>query len=175
MRIVTKLSVIVFAVGLISVMIAGTGFCQERRSDGEIMGLMMATDRNEIAAAQQAQSKKISVDVEAYAKMIQSEHTADLNKYMDLAAKLNINVPGTTGTVSRAKGVKDRALLMTKNGTDYERGYLADMIKGHMETLDLIDQLSKDAQSPDLKAQLSSTKSSVQMHLDKARDLQTKL
>jgi putative membrane protein len=110
-----------------------------------------------------------------YAKMIETEHQADLDKYQALSEKAGITPPSTAGAVLRTKGAANLAMLMPRNGPGYDKAFVDAMVTDHSQDLDLIDRdLMKDAQNADLKAQLTETRSHVAMHLDKARELQTK-
>lgn len=166
----TRWKFMLLAIGLIALMAVPKVFADDKKTDGEILGILMAGDKNEIAAAKQAQSKSIRGPVMDFAKMLETDHTNNLSDLESLSAKDNIKPAG--GTALRAKGAAMMASLMVKDGIDYENSYLEDMIKDHTEDLDMIDNdLMKDVQNPDLKAQLSKTRDVVSKHLDKAKTL----
>jgi putative membrane protein len=165
---------IILAIGLAAVFVVPkAASADDKKTDGEIIGLMMAADKDEIAAAKQAQSKSIRTPVDDYAKMLEKEHTDDLNKWEALSTNTGIKPPATAGTALRAKGTAMLAMLTLKNGIDYENGFLDAMIKDHTDDLSLIDNdLMKDVDNPQVKSQLSDTRTHVSAHLDKAKELQ---
>jgi putative membrane protein len=150
-------------------------YADDQKTDGEIVGILMASDKNEIAVAQQAEGRNLSPEVMDFAKMLETEHQDDLNTLQTLSQKEGIQPPATAGMVIRAKGAKNLAMLMPQNGKDYEKSFVNAMVQDHIEDLDLIDKdLMKDVHNPALKAQLADTRSHVAMHLDKAKQLQVK-
>jgi putative membrane protein len=64
--------------------------------------------------------------------------------------------------------------LSAKSGADFDKAYIADMVKGHTKMLKLMkgEESSKDA---DLKDFATKTSDTVQTHLSKAEDIQKTL
>ena len=57
-------------------------------------------------------------------------------------------------------------------GAKFEKAYLTEMVRGHQKTLGKLKGAEKSAKNAELKALLGDISSSVQMHLDKAKELQ---
>jgi putative membrane protein len=171
MKNVIKFNVVMLVLGL--ALVGGKVFADDAKSDSEILGILMAGDRNEIASAQQAQGKDIAPEVMNYAKMIEQEHKADLDKLEALSKKIGVEPTLGAQATQRVKGLKVLAMLTPVNGKDFEKKYIDAMVQDHTEDLNLIDtDLSKDVKNPELKAQIAETRSHIAMHLDKAKQLQ---
>lgn len=143
-------------------------------TDAEALAWVMAVDNNEINAAQEAQKKKISQPVMDYAKMLEKEHSDNLQKTRDLSQSMN-ETPAETQAVEdlKAKGNDMLSSLSPKDGMDFEKNYIDAMVKGHTEALSMLDnQLIPNAKSQDLKNHLTETRQHVAMHLDRAKELQ---
>jgi putative membrane protein len=70
------------------------------------------------------------------------------------------------------KGAGELAMLVPLTGDTFAAAYLAAMIKGHTEVLDMIDnQLLKRAAHEAVKAHLTDTRASVAKHLAAAKQL----
>lgn len=142
-------------------------------TDAEVLSFVAAVDVNEILAAAQAESKKISQPVMDYAKMLHTEHGDNMAKTLQLGQTINVT-PSDTKNVDalKKKGAAELATLVPLDGKDFETAYLDAMIKGHTEVLAMIDnQLLKTAKNDALKAHLTETRGHVAMHLDQAKKL----
>ncbi len=142
-------------------------------TDAEVLGFVFAIDINEILAAEQAETKKISQPVMDYARMLHTEHGANADKTLKLGKAINVT-PSDTKAVDAltVKGAGELATLVPLNGKDFETAYLDAMIKGHTEVLDMIDnKLMKTAKNEKLKSHLTETRALVAMHLEQAKKI----
>jgi predicted outer membrane protein len=57
-------------------------------------------------------------------------------------------------------------------GIKFEKAFLTEMVRGHQKTLGKVKGAEKSAKNAELKALLGDISASVQMHLDKAKELQ---
>jgi putative membrane protein len=122
----------------------------------------------------EAGKKKLSQPVADYAKMLHMEHGMNLEKSLMLGQKLDVTPTETTAVDKlRVKGAGELAMLVPLEGEKFAVAYLAAMIKGHTEVLDMIDsQLLKRAADEAVKAHLTETRGSVAKHLAAAKQLQ---
>ena len=142
-------------------------------TDAEVLAFVNAVNVNEILAAAEAQKKKISGPVMDYAKMLHTEHGANMAKTNQLGLKISVT-PSITKEVDAVmrKGAGELATLIPMDGKDFETAYLDAMIKGHMEVLSMIDsKLLTNAKNEALKAHLTETRGHVAMHLEQAKKL----
>ncbi|WP_241093091.1 DUF4142 domain-containing protein [Xanthomonas bonasiae] len=144
---------------------APEGAARASSGDDIALGLLGAVDKNEIAAAKQAQEKKVTGAVLEYAKMMEKEHSENLEKTKALGTLAE------TPDVKQleTKGEQELTTLGQKSGKDYAAAYIDAMIAGHKEALQLIDtQMMAAASTEPVKAHLTETKTHVEQHLAKA-------
>lgn len=143
--------------------------------DGEILGFVGAVDENEVLAAAEAQKKKISGPVLDYAKMLHKEHGRNVADTLKLGQKIGVT-PLETPAVDklRVKGASELAALIPLDGDQFASAYIAAMVKGHAEALDMIDnQLLKNARNDAVKKHLTETRRHVDRHLQEAKKIQS--
>jgi len=144
---------------------APEGAARASSGDDIALGLLGAVDKNEIAAAKQAQEKKVTGAVLEYAKMMEKEHSENLEKTKALGTLAE------TPDVKQLenKGEQELTTLGQKSGKDYAAAYIDAMIAGHKDALQLIDtQMMAAASTEPVKAHLTETKTHVEQHLAKA-------
>jgi putative membrane protein len=136
--------------------------------DDIALGLLGAVNENEIAAAKQAQEKKVSGAVLDYAKMMEKEHSENLEKTKSL---------GTLSSASEVQLVKDHgaqeaATLDSKSGKAYAAAYIDAMVAGHQDALSMIDnKMLPAATSEPVKQHLTDTRKHVEAHLKRAQEI----
>jgi predicted outer membrane protein len=139
--------------------------------DSLALGLLAAVNEHEIAAGQQAESKKVSAPVLAYAQMMIKQHGENLAQTKAL---------GTLASTPEVQAMKDKGkseldALGQKSGKDYETAYIDAMVNGHTEALGLIDgRLLSLASTGPVKDHLTATRGHVVTHLEEAKKLQAK-
>jgi len=142
-------------------------------SDGEILGFVIAVDDNEVLAGAEARKKKISARVKEYAKMLHEAHGKHLVDSMMLGQRIGVT-PLDTPAVDklRVKGAGELAMLVPLDSEKFERAFLAAMVKGHTEALEMIDnQLLTAADNETLKKHLRETRGHIAHHLEEAKQL----
>lgn len=146
-------------------------------SEGDALGMVIAVDEHEIAAAEQARSKNVGAPVMAYADMMTKEHTANMEKARGLEGSANVQI-GTGPQVGslRTESENARNRLGAMEGQDYERAYVEEMVNGHQRTLTMLDsQLIPGAQNEAVRTFLTQTRDAVAKHLEAARQLQAQV
>ncbi len=137
--------------------------------DSVVLGMLGAINQHEIDAAKQAEIKKVSAPVMAYAKKMVAEHGKNLEKTKSLGTLAN------DADIQKMKMTQkdDLAALGKKSGKAYEDAYVDAMVAGHTEVLATIDtKLMPMATSAAVKAHLTDTRAHVATHLDEAKALQ---
>jgi putative membrane protein len=145
--------------------------------DAEVLSLIQTIDQHEIQAAQAAEKKQnIDSKVSDYAKMMEKEHTKNLDKDQKIAQKANIQVADTPAvTTQRSKGMDELTRLNALDGAQFAGAYIGAMIADHQEALTLLDSQSDKIQNQDLKKHVSETREHVEHHLKKAQQIQDQL
>jgi putative membrane protein len=146
-------------------------------NEGDALGMVIAVDEHEIAAAEQAKSKNVSAPVAAYADMMIKEHTAHMEKARALEGSAKVQI-GTGPQVAslRTDSEAARNRLANMQGQDFERAYVEEMVNSHQKTLTMLEsQLVPAAQNEALRTFLTQTRDTVAKHLEAARQLQTQI
>ena|ERR1041385_6144175 len=155
---------------------AGSVLAMTSNPDGEVLGLIQAIDSNEIKAAQEAKDKNLDRKVADYAKMMEKEHSKNLDRDEKLAQKTNIQ-PVETAQVQnlRTQGADELSRLSPLQGAQFATAYIAAMVKDHSDALALIDAQKDSVQNKDLKKHVTATRDHVAKHLDEAKKIQDQL
>lgn len=145
-----------------------------KAADAEIIATVATIDVNEVLAAAQAGTKKISQPVLAYAKMLHEAHGANMGKGLMLGQQIGVTPANTAAVEALAvKGAGELAAIVPLDGTAFESAYLAAMVKGHTEVLSMIDgKLAASANNEGVKKHLTESRAAVAAHLEQAKSLQ---
>jgi putative membrane protein len=149
----------------------------QKKTDGQIISILVALNNNEITGAQDAQQKTTNHSVKRYASMLQREHTKNLDKTLKLSQELGIApVPTSTANMLMRDGKKEVKTLAPLTGNNFDVAYINDMVKDHTAALKLIDtNLLKNVSNPALKSQIERTRPHIAAHLVKAQKIQQQL
>jgi putative membrane protein len=116
----------------------------------------------EVEMGKMAQAKGQSDGVKKFGARMVAEHGNANNELMALAAKKGVKL-------STAKP------KMEKIGANFDKEYMADMIKDHQKDLAEFQGAAKDATDPDVKKFAEKGSKMVQKHLKLAQETQSKL
>ncbi|MDQ3336600.1 MAG: DUF4142 domain-containing protein [Myxococcota bacterium] len=149
----------------------------EMMGDAEVLGFLVAINENEILAAAEAEMKKPRAEVLAYAAMLQKEHAMNDEQTMMLGKKIKIQPVETTAVDNlRVKGAKELGMLVPLAADEFATAYIAAMVKGHAEVLEMIDnKLMPAAKNAGIKAHLTKTRGQIAKHLEEAKRIQAGL
>lgn len=143
-------------------------------NDGEILAQLIAIDENEVHAAQLAEKKDLSGPIESYAKMIREDHGRNINDTEKLADRLNLDLKkGDPVDAIHTDGEQMLGRLDDVKGDQFGGSFLTEMISGHRQALDKLDDFIRMAQNPDVKQHLQATRQRVAFHLKEAERLQS--
>jgi putative membrane protein len=124
----------------------------------------------EVEAGKLAQEKGSSQDVKDFGAMMVKDHTQNNADLMALAKTKSVDVSDKLDSMHQ--GMIDN--LSAKSGADFDKAYIAAMVKGHTKMLKLMKG-EKSSSDADLAAFATKTSDTVQMHLTKAEDIQKTL
>lgn len=143
-------------------------------NDGEILAQLIAIDENEVHAAQLAEKKDVGGPIESYAKMIREDHGRNINDTEKLADRLNLDLKkGDPVDTIHTDGEHMLDRLDDVKGDQFGSTFLSEMISGHRQALDKLDDFIRMAQNPDVKHHLEATRQRVAFHLKEAERLQS--
>ena len=150
-----------------------TGSAQTQK-DGEIIAILIAVDKNEIAAAKEALKKETTSAIKQYAQMLKTQHTQNLNETLKLSKQIDIAPIDTATVISlQQDGAKGLVTLSSLKGKDFEKAYINAMVTGHTDVLKMIDDdLLKNVSNPSLKKFLLATRPHIESHLLQGKTIQ---
>ncbi len=152
----------------------GTSANEENAADAEVLACLVAVDMNEVLAAAAAGKMKMSQPAMDYAKMLHEAHGKHMTETMKLGMEIDVT-PVITEEVAakQKKGAGELAVLVVLEGEAFEKAYIAAMVKGHTEVLEMIDaKLIPATKNDKLKEHVTMTREHIAKHLEKAKALQ---
>jgi len=150
-------------------------------SDAGVVAKFTVADSGEIKLARLAQTKATNPEVKSYARMLVTDHSAHLRELAALKQKASSSAEwkssdtlstATTPDKQAAEDAFTQFNAMTK-GAEFDTAFVNHMVMDHEKVLS--EAQSAQPQNADLKALLDKTVPTLQKHLDKAKELQTKL
>jgi putative membrane protein len=144
--------------------------------DGEIIAFLIAANEHEVAAANDASQKKSDPKVGDFAQMMNKDHSQNLEETRKLSDSQNIQPSDTPAiTKMKAEGQAEMTKLSSLQGANFDKAYMAAMVKGHTDVLNHIDRYMKTATNPQLQSHLKATRDAVANHLAEAKKVQASL
>jgi putative membrane protein len=124
----------------------------------------------EVDAGKMAQEKGSSQDVKDFGAMMVKDHTQNDEDLTALAKTKGVETPSTLDSMHQ----KMVDSLSSKSGPAFDKAYINMMVKGHTNMLMLMKKEESSSDS-DLKGFATKTSDTVQMHLTKAKDIQSSM
>jgi putative membrane protein len=130
------------------------------------------SDMFEVAAAKVAVERSTNADAKAFANKMITAHTETTAQLKALLVSHKDVVPPAT-LDNRHQGMLDE--LRGAKAEDFDGRYMAQQVDAHKEALILMQGYAKDGDDPKVKSFANKTAGAVQMHLNMAEKLDTKL
>jgi len=121
----------------------------------------------EVQLGQMAAERAMNPEVQRFGQRMVTDHTKANQELMALAQSKNISIPKATDK----KHQKTAGALAKKQGADFDREYMRDMVKDHEKAVQLFSTAAKEGQDADIKAFANKTLPTLQEHLQMARQL----
>ena len=102
-------------------------------------------------------------EVRNFGKRMVTEHTMANNELIQLAQGKGVTLP------------KQKPKMEKFSETNFDKQYMADMVKDHQKDLAEFQSEARNGSDPDLKKWAAKTSTMVQLHLNSAREIQSKL
>ncbi len=125
----------------------------------------------EVSLGQMASSKASNPDVKAFGDRMVTDHTRLNDELKQFAQSKGVTLPA--GVDQASKDTADK--LSKASGKDFDKSYIADMVKDHEKDVKEFEKQSKDAKDPDLKAWVTKSLPTLQDHLKMAKEAKAKL
>jgi putative membrane protein len=150
------------------------------QTDLEILAKLHEANLMEIEMGRMAKEQGKHKDVKGFGKDLIKDHEKADEKGNKLAKKHNVTIPNAMPADEAEKAKKEEhAQMMTKlrslSGAEFDREFATGMVKGHQDTLMMIDQSMTSAESDDMRKLLDDVKPTIQRHLEKAQKLVEKV
>ncbi len=145
-------------------------------SDAQFAGVLQTINQGRIQEAQLGQSKASSPEVKRFAREMVTSHRTAQNKESALFSRLQITP--TDSTVSdqlKADTQSDISSLQSMRGKEFDRSFIDSQVRYLNNSLELIDRMTPDVKSSDLKAELQKVRTKVDAHLQDAERVQANL
>jgi putative membrane protein len=125
----------------------------------------------EIDMARIALQKTQNPEVKDFANMIEKDHTNALEDLTDLMRDKAMSQPNLLSPEAKADIEKMTAL----SGAEMDREFANTMVADHEKAIGMFRDMANIAQSPDVKKYAEKLIPELEMHLEKAQRLQSKL
>ncbi len=140
----------------------------------------------EIAAGKVAEERGTNEEIKGYGRQLVEDHEAADRKVVEFATKNNILLttsapaapaagtaePGPAPVALDASSKQKVAKLKALKGARFDRGFVTAMQKGHEEALQLLETSKDKVDQPEFDALLTDLQTSVERHLEHAKQLQ---
>lgn len=121
----------------------------------------------EVMLGETAQNKGTDPKVKEFGQMMVTDHTKANEELKALAAGKNITLP--TGLNEETQKTVDD--ISSKSGKDFDKAYLAQMVKDHEKTVSLFEDGQKNVKDADIRAFIDKTLPVLQSHLEHVKSL----
>jgi putative membrane protein len=140
-------------------------------ADNDFMTKAAQGGLSEVNMGNMAASKATNADVKAFGNRMVTDHSKANDELKQLAATKGVVLPGDVS----AEQKKTMDSMSSKNGKDFDKAYMDDMVKDHEKDVKEFEKASKSAKDADLKAWATKTLPTLQEHLKMAKDTQKKV
>lgn len=140
---------------------AGDKFMNEAAQGG-----MMEVKMGDLAAA-----KAANAEVKAFGKMMVEDHGKANNDLKELAAKKDVELPKEMNSSQQA----DYEKLSKLSGAEFDKEYVAIMVKAHDKDNDAFQEQAEDAEDAGLKAFAAKYAPVIKSHYEKITAIRDKM
>lgn len=149
----------------------------EQLTGGQVLHVVKTINDGEIAEATLAQQKATTTGARDYAEHMISDHGTANQRLTTLAQQKGLVL--TDNPVSQQLKAAADAMATAAaalSGSAFDEKYIADQVAMHQSALTVIDQrLLPSTTDADMRAELTTTRASVAMHLTHAQELAAQL
>jgi putative membrane protein len=121
----------------------------------------------EVELARIAQTKASSDEVKNFAVRLEQDHSKANDELKQIAQQKGINVP----YAADHKQMREMKKLEKTSGADFDRRYMAEMVRDHEKDLKKFNDEAKNAKDSEVKAFAEKTAQVIEQHLEMARKI----
>ncbi len=146
-------------------------------NDAQIAAIVVTANQVDIDAGQFAAGKTKSKDVQAFARLMVTDHGGVNKMAVDLVTRLKVTPQDNPTAQGLQKGGDDNlAQLRRLDGAAFDKAYVAHEVVYHQAVLDALDKvLIPSAANAELKALLVKVRPAIAAHLQHAKQLESEL
>lgn len=146
-------------------------------TDPQIAAIVVTANQVDVDAGKLAKSRSQSREVQAFAQLMVTDHSAVNHAATELVHKLNVKPePSATSDSLKKGGEENIARLRKLKGSAFDAAYVRNEVEYHEAVLDALDRtLIPGAKNEELKALLIKVRPAFVAHLEHARHLQAQL
>jgi putative membrane protein len=141
------------------------------QSERDFMMEAAQADLAEIDMAQVALQNSGTGDVKDFANMIKSDHTSALEDLTELMKDTNVPQPKSIPVELQ----QDISRMRSLTGGEFDREFVNMIVSEHQKVIEMFRDQQSTAQNQDVKKYVEDTLPRLEMHLEKAQRLQTKV
>jgi putative membrane protein len=142
-------------------------FSQINDADAGAMKKLAWHNLAEIEAGKLAASKAESPRVKEFGQRMVDDHGKMLEDLRKLATTKGVQLPDRVGMREQAEMMK----LKTASGSDFDRRFMAQMVKDHEKDVQETADLAAKAQDAEFKSAVQQANGKIKEHLQLARDV----
>jgi putative membrane protein len=147
----------------------------EAYSDANAVAFIQTVNTGEIEAAALAKTKATRAEIKAFARQMETDHTAMKNEVAQTAQRLGLSTTATDEDVLEEHQETMRELTDAKAGDEFDDRFIDEQVEAHKEALDEIDDAIERTQNAEFKALLQKARGAVDGHLARAQELDRKV
>ena len=146
-------------------------------TDPQIAGIVVAANQIDIDAGKAAKSRSKNKQVQEFAQLMITDHTAVNKQAGALAKKLKVKpAESDTSKALKSAAKQNESNLKKLKGAEFDKAYVNHEVDYHQQVLDAIDKvLIPNAKNAELKGLIEKVRPAIQEHLDHAKHLQASL
>ena len=119
----------------------------------------------EVRLGEIASKRRPGPDVKDFGSMMASDHGKANEELRGVAAKVGVTIPAELD--AKHKATVDK--LDKMSGDEFDKAYVAEMVKAHEKDSTAFEDASDNAQNPDVKAFAGKTLPVIKAHLEKIK------
>ena len=156
---------------LVTTLMPNKAKAQSEDDDKKFLTMAAQSDQNEIALSKLAEGKATNPAVKAFAEKMVSEHSQMTESMKPFAESWGLTPP----TGPDADTQKELDKLNGLSGNDFDKEYMAQMVKDHSKALSAFTKEAKNTKDVKFRAAVIKGKTMVAAHKNMAYDLEKKL
>ncbi len=138
-----------------------------KRGERKFLEAVARHSMAEMQTGKIAQARAENREVKNFGKLMADDHGKGYQDVVQLAKAKGISLPGEPDAAHWRQVDK----LKTLSGAEFDRQYMAAMVKDHEKDVKAFQKMSRGAKDPDVKTFAAKTLPTLQGHLAMARDL----